>query len=195
MELATFTATDDPAAVARDLAEYEALRNPTAEDAAILNGLRALAAGKVLIDLPATIRDGGLDEAGHPRLAVAWADWEFCYLDTSNGGAAFVQTPRAFWDERRRRLTVPDWPGVRGSWDHRALVPIIPPRHRPARSLLRRFAILWEVEEWAKAPRPPGDPALLRPVAGDLWAVEAVWDLTPLERAVLARRSLDPARQ
>jgi len=33
---------------------------------------------------------------------------------------------------------------------------------------------------------PPRDPALIRHIRGDLWAVLAVWDLTELERAVLA---------
>jgi hypothetical protein len=34
----------------------------------------------------------------------------------------------------------------------------------------------------------PRDPALIRRVAGDLWTVLSVWDLTELERAVLAQR-------
>lgn len=33
---------------------------------------------------------------------------------------------------------------------------------------------------------PPGDPALLKHMGGDLYAILAVWDLSPLERAVLA---------
>jgi hypothetical protein len=42
-------------------------------------------------------------------------------------------------------------------------------------------------------PRPPGDPALLRPIGGDLYAVEAVWDLTELEQLVLSQRRLPVA--
>jgi hypothetical protein len=50
--------------------------------------------------------------------------------------------------------------------------------------------VLWEVEEWTwrTTPRPPGDPALLRHVGGDIYAVEAIWDLTPLEQLVLSGR-------
>ena len=48
------------------------------------------------------------------------------------------------------------------------------------------FHILWEVEQWD--PTPPVDPALVRHIRGDLWAVIAMWDLTELERAVLAAR-------
>lgn len=40
--------------------------------------------------------------------------------------------------------------------------------------------------EWR--PEPPKDPALLRHIGGDLYSVVAVWDLTELERAVLAGR-------
>jgi len=48
---------------------------------------------------------------------------------------------------------------------------------------LDRFHILWEAD-WHLDP--PQDPALLRRLMGDLWVVLAVWDLTSLERAVLA---------
>jgi hypothetical protein len=34
----------------------------------------------------------------------------------------------------------------------------------------------------------PVDPALLRHIRGDLWAVLAVWNLTDLERYVLSQR-------
>jgi hypothetical protein len=67
-----------------------------------------------------------------------------------------------------------------------AMVPIIPPRYRPARSRLPRLHILWEVPAWTLVA--PIDPALLRHLRGDLWAVLATWDLTPLERAVLSQR-------
>lgn len=40
--------------------------------------------------------------------------------------------------------------------------------------------------EWA--PVPPTDPFLLRHLGGTLYVVLAQWDLTPLEKAVLAGR-------
>jgi hypothetical protein len=66
------------------------------------------------------------------------------------------------------------------------VVPLVPPRFRPRRPRLARCHVLWEVEEWS--PVPPVDPALLRHIRGDLWAVLATWDLSPLERAVLGGR-------
>lgn len=38
-------------------------------------------------------------------------------------------------------------------------------------------------------PAPPGDPALLKHVGGDIYAVVATWDLSPLERLVLSGRT------
>lgn len=70
----------------------------------------------------------------------------------------------------------------------RTQVPITPPGLRPTRGGLHLYHVLWEVEEWAQAPEPPGDPALIRQVAGDLWAVYGVWDLSELERAAIAGR-------
>jgi hypothetical protein len=50
--------------------------------------------------------------------------------------------------------------------------------------MLRHYVTLFEVDQWE--PVPPTDPALLKHIAGDLYAVLAVWDLTELERAVIA---------
>jgi hypothetical protein len=53
---------------------------------------------------------------------------------------------------------------------------------------LERYHVLFEVERWAKAPLPPGDPALLRHLRGDLYVVLGTWDLTALERAIILER-------
>jgi hypothetical protein len=77
------------------------------------------------------------------------------------------------------------FPSAKLGWEMlKAMAPVIPPALRPAHHL-RNYHLLWEAE-WSRIPRPPGDPALLKHVAGDLYAVLAVWDLTPLEQAVLA---------
>lgn len=56
----------------------------------------------------------------------------------------------------------------------------------------RDFFILWEVENWSDRPLtavPDRDPLLLKHISGDLYTVEAAWDLTDLEQAIMARRS------
>lgn len=66
----------------------------------------------------------------------------------------------------------------------KAMAPTIPPALRP-RHALRNYFVIWEAEWTVGSMIPPGDPALLRHMGGDLYAVMAVWDLSPLERAVL----------
>ena len=66
----------------------------------------------------------------------------------------------------------------------KAIVPTVPPRFRPSASL-SNYHILFEAEWDMIAPR---DPALLKHIGGDLYAVLAVWDLTEVERAVLQQR-------
>ena len=78
-----------------------------------------------------------------------------------------------------------DGKGRRGSSDHKAQLPLIPVHLRPKRGL-ENYHILWEAE-WE--PIPPRDPYLLRRIGkADLWLVVAHWDLTEVERAVLATR-------
>ena len=83
-----------------------------------------------------------------------------------------------------------------GTWRREAwtaMVPIVPPKHRPpGSSTLASYLILWEADDWtwAKLPAPPRDPALLRSIGGDIYAVLAQWDLTPLEQMVLSGRQL-----
>lgn len=71
--------------------------------------------------------------------------------------------------------------------DDMAVVPLIPPHLRPAKTALDKFHILWEAD-WKRTP--PRDPMLLKRVSGQLFAVVATWDLTEMERTVLGQRAL-----
>lgn len=141
-----------------------------------------------------------------PKLAACRASAAFCYCtgvrddgsvgfidslgrrDTYARGLLHLQTglgrPAGYQHESLR-----PW---RGSWS--AMVPIVPPKHRPAgASSLDAYLVLWEVDAWVwrTNPKPPVDPALLRHVGGDIYAVLATWDLTPLEQLVLAGRTAE----
>lgn len=202
------TITMDPDVARAKVKEYrDANREKAnAEDAAIARGYLHAAEGRPLIRLTEAMKAGGLDGNGLPRLAVAQADHPWCYLAATALSQDTVQmtmiaardqrqardrwyrptaaSSMAFdypFGERRRSLSM--WDGVRSQ------VPIVPPGLRPRVGGLHLYHVLWEVEEWAQEPRPPGDPALIRQVAGDLWAVFGVWDLTDLERAVLSGRT------
>lgn len=180
------------------------------EDAAILRGLRALAKGRPVIDLPAVIRAGGVHEHdGLPRLGVATSSHEFVWVERdTDGRVAFLpMQPRDLSSRRRRDVyrmpvgTLPEaeWASVahrKVGWRHlhpwsgafRAMVPLVPPALRPAHSL-DGYATLFEVDRWEPDPAPPVDPALLKHLGGDLYVVLGTWDQTPLERAVLAGRT------
>ncbi len=155
------------------------------EDAQIMRGYKALSQGKQLIHLTDTIKAGGLGKDGRPRLAVMRADQRWCHLHRAwDGGFSFTHDGDKWRSRHAQRIRFQ--PGVlkiTGS-DAKALLPIIPPGLRPNINL-SNFHILWEAE-WAAVP--PKDPALLRHLGGDLYAVVAVWDLTELERAVLGGR-------
>ena len=196
------TTTLDPAEAAEQLEQYRTIKTPDEEERAIIAGLVAAVAGKPLVNLPDAIRAGGEFDDGCPCLAVMAVDVPWCYADrTETGTVTFRATPnttargRAFpvagfpartWDElRAANIQATSWWRDR----RRAQVPIVPPQHR-VRGWRTKCVILWEVEEWEHhtAPRPPGDPVLLRHLIDDLYSVEAAWDLTPLEQLVLGAR-------
>lgn len=160
-------------------------------DKEIMDGYRLLASGKQLIRLGEVLRAGGLDDRTHlPKLAIMRADEDWCYvqLRERTGGGQYLADQWLRSNASRRRVEIP--PGTfpadefSVTFGFRAIVPIVPPRLRP-RGSLRSYHVLWEAD-WALAPAPPRDPALLRHIGGELYAVVAVWDLTELERAVLA---------
>lgn len=198
MDLATITIEPDEAKAR--LAEYEkALRDDrNAEDEAIAMGYRAAARGLPVIQLSKCMDRGGWFPNGLPRLAVVRADATQCWVAVNSWSASQERWAVAFCDTQFDRGRAPvgthavrttqERPMVVTNQHRRArcTVPIVPPRFRPRRPRLSRCHVLWEVEKWD--PTPPVDPALIRHIRGDLWAVLATWDLSELERAVLAAR-------
>lgn len=156
-----------------------------------------LAQGKRLMDIGIAIRDGGFDEKMRPKLAIARADrhqvhfhWPWSSdtarfdANTSNGNYQQMIETVNF---NRRHNFGGQWHMVQGY----ALVPMIPADVRP-NVRLADCHILWEVEQWADeriSAKPPVDPYLLKRVAGDLFVILAEWDLTELERSVMAGRA------
>lgn len=196
MDLTTIPIDRDEARAKLD--EYSAMLRGerTAEDEAIAMGYRAAARGLQVISLPRTVAAGGWHDNGMPRIAIVRADaaevfarWHYTDLVFADRDDLNVNRG-ALVGKHSVRVTVPgdDLPPRRHSrWQAATtIVPLIPPRHRPKPRRLRNCHILWEVESWTRVP--PRDPALLRHIRGDLWAVLALWDLTELERLVLSQR-------
>jgi hypothetical protein len=158
--------------------------NPNRQDRAIMLGYKALSKGNAIIDLVQVMQAAGVHEGTKlPKLAVARADWEHVRFSSSSWRNlwAFESWPGK---TNGPRILVPSrtLPEA-GFGGHRAIVPIIPPKLRPVGDL-SGYCILWEAD-WKRA---PGDPFLLKHLVGTMYAVLAVWDLTPLEQAVLGHR-------
>lgn len=189
MELATLDVTKKQAL--DGYREYAAAvkRDHAKEDEILRRAYHAIAKGRQVIDLAATIARGGEDAQHRPRLAVLHADATWCHLRrTFDGSVTFAANSWPRSNARAQRFpsgTLPriDFSKSLISWEWRAMVPSIQPRHRPPTSALSHYDILWEAE-WSRAA--PADPALLKPLGSGLYIVVATWDLTALERSVLA---------
>lgn len=160
-------------------------------DDEIRRAYQLISQGRLVIQAFASIKAAGLGDDKFPKLAIIRADATICHLDIWQNGSAVFQmdwgTERHHW---HRRIALPDgtFPVTQRRYSRdsaKAIVPIIPVHLRPKRGLAN-YHILFEAE-WT--PIPPHDPYLLRRIGkGDLWLVMAAWDLTEVERAVLASR-------
>lgn len=210
------TITMEPEAAQAKLDAYrEALagRHSTGveeEWAAALNAYKELAKGTPLIDPIAAIRECGWRADGYPVLAIARADmarvrWRIDRsgrrFDSNLGRSVGAWAPMT-WEYAAMRAKENRWSRRRGAGktflveqvtteppvdprDGLAMVPMVPADVIPSRGCdLSKHFVLWEVEDWNAAP--PIDPILLRPIGGDLYAVVAQWDLTEIERAIIA---------
>lgn len=209
MHLSLMTVTKEEAKA--KLAVYRRIAQPDAypEDTQMRACYRMLARENALglVALREVILAGGFDHLGRPRLALARADEQWVTVrrttqsippPAADGRWTSVYTGdlifngRGNWGQgknaRTRRYEIPaaviprDIPAL--AREQEALVPTVPVEVRP-RIALSYFHILWEAA-WQNTP--PRDPALLRHIVGDLYAVLAVWDLTEIERAVLQGR-------
>lgn len=167
------------------------------EDAALHKAYCALARGEQVISLPSAFRNAGLDRETHlPRLAIVRADAMRVQMRMSGSRVSFVDT-QDFWSENpHTQVSISVFPATftDAQWrkNHSlqqvgnvvAVAPQIPPVHRP-KSPRDRY-LLWE-PKWEPKPPDP-DPFLLRPLGGGFFVIEAKWDMTPLEQALLEGR-------
>lgn len=163
--------------------QYREHRNQfTKIDAEIERIYRQISRGHKVVMALESIRQAGLDAQGRPRLAIIRADATTCYFSTGTNQVLFSMDQWISRVRTKRWVEVP-WPEMqwRAGVRARARVPLIPVFHRPAANL-DRYHILFEAD-WVGV---PVDPMLLRRLGKDAWLVLAAWDLTAVERAVLA---------
>lgn len=165
------------------------LHYSTPVDKEIMHTYQMLAQGRIVIKALESIRVAGLGEDKLPKLAIVRADAKTCWLTPNTNGSARMAMKRdTHSTETRTFIDFPPgtFPGISvDRWHPEAIVPLIPIKLRPRRAL-QNYHVLFEAV-WEK--RVPIDPMLLRRIGrGDLWTVLAHWDLTDVERAVLASR-------
>lgn len=210
MKLETIEMDPSQAAAKLDAARRQIKRykNAPAQLLEPERGYAALEAGKSLVLLSQAIGRGGFDEQGRPRIAVARSDRRWVELGFSgfySGRRGWVSLQSGYFHRcwppppssglvRRVPLRgfagdLPSPAAMREANRSRALIPLVPPDVKEAAGNpdLSRTFTLFEAD-WED---PPVDPALLRHVGGDLYAVLAAWNLTDLERAVLAQTEPD----
>lgn len=158
------------------------------EDRLTMRALWAVARGKRVISLREVFAACPVDEKHRPKVAVVRADAKTCVWSRESRSWVFTHG-EAYYHARGKnqrasvRLEVPalSWTGdspTRAS----AVVPSIPPWLRPAPEKMADYHLLFEAD-WKDL---PPDPALLKRLTGDLFVVLAQWNLSPIERAVLA---------
>jgi hypothetical protein len=169
------------------------LHYSTPVDDEIRRAYQLMAQGRLIVKAIESVAKAGLNDKKLPKLALVRADAMECKLITHHDGSATMTSEPRLW--RRGNAAASKWidfpvgsfPGVSSSFrGHIAIVPGVPVHLRPKRGLAN-YHILWEAE-WSRVI--PKDPMLVRRIGAqaDLWLVVASWDLTEVERTVLASR-------
>lgn len=167
------------------------------EDIALHKAYCALAKGQTVLSLSMVMRRAGLDPTTLlPKLAIVRADAQHVSMSIDSTKVVFVDNANRWRHEKActvssglfpAELTDRQWRDNNGKpqpSNVRAVVPKIPPSARP-KCPTERY-LMWE-PKWERIPPDP-DPFLLKHLGGGFFVVEAQWDMTPLELAVLEGR-------
>jgi hypothetical protein len=165
------------------------------QDMTIAATYRQLSIGRQVLRLSASIIAGGFDEQGRPRVALARADIGEIQMERwRSGQMRFRPWEGSSWASAQAhraadKVWTLDGPGTDISGvEGLATVPPVPPAFRPA-GHLRNYHILfeatWRPVRQTRTRLRSSDPALLKWMGGDLFAVLAVWDVSPVEAAAL----------
>lgn len=123
-----------------------------------------------------------------PKLALAPPTHRFISYRGFNGSVCF--TDRNPWaNSQSWEVDVSNIEGARETPRNLQITAVLPPLPNEARQAVKDFPkslVLWEAD-WQVRRAPLGDPAILVPLHGDLYAVAYTWDLTEIERKALEK--------
>lgn len=157
--------------------------------------------GKQFIDVYEVMKKAGLNSKNEPRLAIARADLNQVQFEKRDTGTGRFNMDLG-WNKRswKDNVDLPqktfkiEWERKLDSegnitWELKekiitAKVPVIPADLMPEGDL-KNYYVLWEVKQWEQLPEPK-DPFLLKRISENLFVILGAWDLTPLERSVMA---------
>lgn len=172
-------------------------------DHEVMRAYQLLSQGRLVIKAIESVATAGLKtegaDKGFPKLALVRADAPSCKVQMSKDGSAHMHAgdmePK--WRSWRTGpsgvvrsknvfvFPVGTFTGAADRYRGEAIAPMVPIHLRPKRGL-ENYHVLFEAE-WTKIA--PVDPFLVRRIGkSDLWAVCAMWELSEVERAVLATR-------
>jgi hypothetical protein len=171
--------------------DWEHLEPVTNRDKRIKKLAAAARSGKPMVDVKKLILAGGSEEQngnGWPQSGSIW--WPNLAMARSTAETVTIIKDRnrkdlAFRSGNADTVLRLDWPWGK-EFRARAITPIVPPKIREAVPSWHKDNkyIVWEAT-WTRLelpPRPePLDPILLTHVMGDIYVVEAEWDMTDLE--------------
>jgi hypothetical protein len=182
MDLTTITISQQEARIKFVEYRHAVRERHQKEDEILMRGYRALALGRRVLSIRDTFIASGFTPDRLPKLALCRADAKRCDINVDQRGTInmrMADMSRFVWERIAPSVA---WNAPDGNVEATAIVPVVPPDLRPAHAL-DAYHILWEAEWSVK--RAPKDPALLKHLAGDLFVVLAVWNLTALERSVI----------
>jgi hypothetical protein len=165
--------------------------------------------GRKVINIFDAIQQGGVDETGEPKLAIARADWgdvlftkqrgrtgvfsTIAVKGTWQGNAPDVRLPVGFFEKEWENINKDDPDKMKWGWFTptreviKTAIPLVPAILMP-KGELDNYYILFEVNQWQEVinRRNVGkDPLLLKRLSENMFVILATWDVSPLEQAVL----------
>ena len=154
-----------------------------------------LKSGRKIIDIFEVFKKFGVNTKEQPRLAIAPVSFKVIkFRKETRGTGIFIENSWGYSCSKNRYVGLPEntfkeWT-KEGAWDIKnkeitTKVPIVPARYLPTIKSLDGYFVLWEVKRWDNIPT---DPILLKRLTNNLFVVLAIWDLTPIEQAVVRGR-------